>query len=177
MFWVYLVCIYYIPDNIYVIYRFHSTHCSNHHHNINVQYLDKVFSCWLLGKSKRNGVVSASGPNGESNGTTAENQIFNSSANSMNHIDLEADIDLNLWHPALGQGRSVINTYFQIHLYNVYIYLLQVTAIYCDSTRPDLFHLYNFKYFDTFPNPHITIPVDNGLVESAFGIWAPHRNT
>ncbi|XP_034111481.1 rho-related BTB domain-containing protein 1 isoform X1 [Drosophila sulfurigaster albostrigata] len=55
-----------------------------------------VFS-WLLGKSKRNGVVTSSTTNGDSSGgTTAENQIFNSSANSMNHIDLEADIDLNL---------------------------------------------------------------------------------
>ncbi|TDG42115.1 hypothetical protein AWZ03_011447 [Drosophila navojoa] len=56
-----------------------------------------VFSCWLLGKSKRNGVANANAPSGgESSGTTAENQIFNSTANSMNHIDLEADIDLNL---------------------------------------------------------------------------------
>lgn len=61
-----------------------------------MQYLDKVLSSWLLGKSKRNGVPSTSGQSAESNGTTAENQIFNSTANSMNHIDLEADIDLNL---------------------------------------------------------------------------------
>jgi len=86
----------------------HATHSPNHHHNINMQNLDKVFSCWLLGKSKRNGVVTSSANNGDSNGTTAENQIFNSTANSMNHIDLEAEIDLNLWHPALGHGRCVV---------------------------------------------------------------------
>ncbi|XP_017842723.1 rho-related BTB domain-containing protein 1 isoform X3 [Drosophila busckii] len=55
-----------------------------------------VFSSWLLGKSKRNGDANAIGHNGESTGTTTDNQIFNSTANSMNHIDLEADIDLNL---------------------------------------------------------------------------------
>lgn len=53
----------------------------------------------MLGKQKQernaangNGNVNG-GPGGES---TNDNQIFNSSENSMNHIDLEADIDLNL---------------------------------------------------------------------------------
>ncbi|XP_030244043.1 rho-related BTB domain-containing protein 1 isoform X2 [Drosophila navojoa] len=58
---------------------------------------DEGCLCFSGGKSKRNGVANANAPSGgESSGTTAENQIFNSTANSMNHIDLEADIDLNL---------------------------------------------------------------------------------
>ncbi|XP_032594397.1 rho-related BTB domain-containing protein 1 isoform X2 [Drosophila grimshawi] len=57
---------------------------------------DEGCLCFTGGKSKRSDVVNASNPNGESSGTTAENQIFNSTANSMNHIDLEAEIDLNL---------------------------------------------------------------------------------
>ncbi|KNC28564.1 hypothetical protein FF38_05702 [Lucilia cuprina] len=50
-----------------------------------------VFS-WMLGKQKQERIA-AGNVNGES---TNDNQIFNSSENSMNHIDLEADIDLNL---------------------------------------------------------------------------------
>lgn len=46
----------------------------------------------MLGKSKQQRIPPGSG-NGEG---TNENQMFNSSGNSMNHIDLEADIDLNL---------------------------------------------------------------------------------
>jgi len=62
-----------------------------HHHNINVRNLVKVFSCWLLGKSKRSADVS-----GTTDNSNADNQIFNSAGNSLNHIDLEADMDLNL---------------------------------------------------------------------------------
>ncbi|XP_037815763.1 rho-related BTB domain-containing protein 2 isoform X1 [Lucilia sericata] len=50
-----------------------------------------VFS-WMLGKQKQERIA-AGNVSGES---TNDNQIFNSSENSMNHIDLEADIDLNL---------------------------------------------------------------------------------
>ncbi|XP_043866249.1 rho-related BTB domain-containing protein 1 isoform X2 [Drosophila mojavensis] len=60
---------------------------------------DEGCLCFSGGKSKRNGVANANAnapSGGESSGATAENQIFNSTANSMNHIDLEADIDLNL---------------------------------------------------------------------------------
>ncbi|KAH8419534.1 hypothetical protein KR222_004889 [Zaprionus bogoriensis] len=59
---------------------------------------DEGCLCFTGGKSKRNGAASAgaSAPSGDSSATTAENQIFNSTANSMNHIDMEADIDLNL---------------------------------------------------------------------------------
>lgn len=45
----------------------------------------------MLGKSKQHRMSPGNG--GEN---TNENQIFNSSGISMNHIDLEADIDLNL---------------------------------------------------------------------------------
>jgi len=40
--------------------------------------------------------------------------------------------------------------------YVIPIYLFKITALHCDPAGPDLFHLYDFKYFDTFPNPHIT---------------------
>jgi len=63
-----------------------------HHRNINVRHLVKVFSCWLLGKSKRSGDASG----GTAENSNADNQIFNSAGNSINHIDLEADMDLNL---------------------------------------------------------------------------------
>lgn len=46
----------------------------------------------MLGKPKQDRIA-AGNVNGES---TNDNQIFNSSENSMNHIDLEAEIDLNL---------------------------------------------------------------------------------
>ncbi|TMW50678.1 hypothetical protein DOY81_004246 [Sarcophaga bullata] len=46
----------------------------------------------MLGKQKQERIA-AGNVNGES---TNDNQIFNSTENSMNHIDLEADIDLNL---------------------------------------------------------------------------------
>ncbi|XP_017022734.1 rho-related BTB domain-containing protein 1 isoform X1 [Drosophila kikkawai] len=52
-----------------------------------------VFSCWLLGKSKRS---HGDGGNGTVENSNADNQIFNSAGNSINHIDLEADMDLNL---------------------------------------------------------------------------------
>lgn len=46
----------------------------------------------MLGKPKQLRITSGN-VGGES---TNDNQIFNSSENSMNHMDLEADIDLNL---------------------------------------------------------------------------------
>ncbi|XP_046807668.1 rho-related BTB domain-containing protein 2 isoform X2 [Lucilia cuprina] len=53
---------------------------------------DEGCLCFTGGKQKQERIA-AGNVNGES---TNDNQIFNSSENSMNHIDLEADIDLNL---------------------------------------------------------------------------------
>ncbi|KAH8371842.1 hypothetical protein KR093_009061 [Drosophila rubida] len=58
---------------------------------------DEGCLCFSGGKSKRNEGVTSSTTNGDSSaGTTAENQIFNSTDNSMNQVDLEGDMDLNL---------------------------------------------------------------------------------
>ncbi|XP_030375324.1 rho-related BTB domain-containing protein 1 isoform X2 [Scaptodrosophila lebanonensis] len=48
--------------------------------------------CFKGGKSRR--IETGTGVYGD--GSTIENQIFNSTVNSINHIDLEAEIDLNL---------------------------------------------------------------------------------
>ncbi|XP_037815782.1 rho-related BTB domain-containing protein 2 isoform X2 [Lucilia sericata] len=53
---------------------------------------DEGCLCFTGGKQKQERIA-AGNVSGES---TNDNQIFNSSENSMNHIDLEADIDLNL---------------------------------------------------------------------------------
>ncbi|KAM7358564.1 rho-related BTB domain containing isoform 2-T2 [Cochliomyia hominivorax] len=55
---------------------------------------DEGCLCFTGGKAKQERIAAGGGNvNGES---TNDNQIFNSTENSMNHIDLEADIDLNL---------------------------------------------------------------------------------